>query len=124
MKNKLNLKKADLIILSVIILIAVILFFVRSDSAALTAQITVEGETVYDIVLSSVKETYTLSLDNGTEIEISQEYIRFISSDCGGKDCVNCGKLTSAGEAAVCIPNKTVIKLSGKSNSSPDAITY
>lgn len=124
MKNKLNLKKVDLIILIAVIFTAIVLFVLKSDSKALTAQITVNGETVHEVILSSVEKAYTFYPGNGTEIEISQDYIRFLSSDCDGKDCVNCGKLTYAGETAVCIPNKTLIRLSGKNNSSPDALTY
>lgn len=124
MKNKLNLKKADLIILTVVIFTAIVLFALKTDSGALTAQITVDGETVHEVILSSVEKTYTFFPGNGTEIEISQDHVRFLSSDCGGKDCVNCGKLTRAGETAVCIPNKTLIRLSGKDNSSPDILTY
>lgn len=124
MKNKFNLRKADFIILTAVILTAVILFLFTSGASAVTAQILVDGNTVHEILLPSVKETYVFCPGNGVEIEISQEYVRFLSSDCSGKDCVNCGKLTRAGETAVCIPNKTLIRLSGKSSSAPDVLTY
>ncbi len=124
MKSKFNLKKADFAVLLIILLSAAILFALRADSSAITAEISVDGEIIHTAVLSSVEKPYTVSPDNGTVIEISHDYIRFISSDCSGKDCVRCGKLTATGATAVCIPNKTIIKLSGNSNYLPDALTY
>ncbi len=124
MKNKLKIKKSDIIILCTILIAAAVIVSLRGNTASLTAQIIVDGEILYDIPLREVKENYTLYLENGVSIEISQDFVRFVSSDCNGKNCIACGRLTSAEEAAVCIPNKTLLRLSGKSNDSPDIITY
>ena len=124
MKNKLKIRKNDIIILCIILIAAAAILLLRGNTASLTAQIIVDGEILYDIPLREVEENYTLCLKNGVSIEISQDYVRFASSDCSSKSCVACGRLTSAEEAAVCIPNKTLLRLSGKTVSSPDIITY
>ena len=87
--------------------------------------LTVDGETLYEIPLDDVKESYTITLPNGVTVGVAPGEIRFVSSDCRGQDCVRCGALTRAGQAAACAPNKTVIVLKGTSEKgAPDAVSY
>ncbi|MBR3768770.1 MAG: NusG domain II-containing protein [Clostridia bacterium] len=124
MKIKDFFKKNDIIIIFAAILAACLLLLFSKNSSEASAQIIADGETLYNINLSDVYNTYTVTLNNGVEIEISHGQISFISSDCMGLDCVNCGKLSKPGDIAVCIPNKTIIKLTGRSSKAPDTVTY
>ena len=46
-------------------------------------------------------------------IEISGKTVRFASSDCPDQVCVRTGTLTRAGQIAVCLPNRVVVRLVG-----------
>ncbi len=124
MKHKTIFKKADILVLAVILFIAAAVYFFTASDENASALIIVDGETLYELELSAVYDTYIITLENGIEIEVGNHEIRFLSSDCNGKECINCGSLSSSGDIAVCAPNKTVIKLIGENKNSPDTITY
>lgn len=118
------IKKGDIAVLalSLIILAAVLLF--RDSSKNITAEVSINGNTVYSVQLNTITEKEKKELPNGVIIGIEPGKIYFISSSCGGKDCVKFGELTKAGQTAVCVPNKTVITLHGNKTDVPDAISY
>ena len=104
-------KKSDLFILIPLLLLALGLHFFLSKSSGDTVEISVEGEVLYTLPLS---EELEVVLDNGVTIFIDGESAFFRSSDCPDKVCVNTGRLSRSGEWAACLPNKTVIKISGR----------
>ena len=125
MNRKRFFKKWDLAIVAALLLAAAALFLFRGGSGKRTAVIAVNGETLYEIELESVKEAYTITLENGVSVGVAPGEIRFLSSDCPGQDCVRCGALTRAGQAAACVPNKTLIALKGAPEGhAPDAVSY
>ena len=125
MKRFKPFKKADVIILCALLAVCAALFALRGGGNSITARIAVDGETLYEIRLSDVTQEYTLTLDNGVTVGVSPEGVRFVSSDCPGQDCVRCGLLRRAGQAAACVPNRTVILLEGRADkTAPDAISY
>lgn len=124
MKIKQLIKKADIAVIAVILLLAIIFILPAKDSGNIMAEIIVDGAIVHSINLNTVNEEYTLELGNGLTVFAEKNGISVISSDCRGKNCISCGKLTEAGDTAVCIPNKTVIRLTGEKKNAPDAVTY
>ena len=57
-----------------------------------------------------------LTLDGplGTSrVEIRDGRARFVNSPCPGKNCIQAGWLTGAGELAACLPNRISIQLLG-----------
>lgn len=124
MKHLFSIKKADIAVIAAILLIAVSLFLFGHSTGTPTATITVDGKNIQTIDLSEQHENRIIELENGVKIEVSENSICFIDSDCTGKDCIACGMLSSPGDIAVCIPNKTIIKLTGKTNGVPDAVSY
>ena len=124
MKLKKTITRTDLLILIAVLITAGIMLIITNSNEPAIADIIIKGETVHSADLSSVKEDYTLTLDNGITVEISEGKIKIISSDCNGKDCIKCGELSSPGDMAVCVPNFTVIKLRGAEKAPLDAITY
>ena len=109
----------------VLLLPALALLLFSGRGKAPTAVVITEGETLYEIPLGSVKEPYTIELENGVTVSVAPGEIRFAASDCRGQDCVRCGALTRAGQAAACVPNKTVIVLKGTlEKGAPDAVSY
>ena len=125
MSRKRFFKKWDLAIIAALLLAAGALFLLRGGGGDTTAVIAVNGETLYEIDLKSVEEPYTLTLENGVSIGVAPGEIRFFASDCPGQDCVRCGALTKAGQAAACVPNQTLIALRGAPDKrAPDAVSY
>jgi len=67
------------------------------------------------------------------KVEIDGEYretvlvengrIRFESADCPDKICVRTGWISKKGDTAVCLPNRTIIKIEGD-NPEVDGVTY
>ncbi len=118
------IKKADVIIIAVLLLIAAVLLltkFLNTDNK-LTARVIRNGEVVETIDLSRVEKGYTIDLGN-TKIMVEKNCISFADADCPDKLCVKCGRLTHAGDTAVCVPTRTVITVSG-SEKTVDIISY
>lgn len=116
--------RKDVILILVLLLIAgaVALYGHFSDKGQ-TATVISDGETVTVIDLKSAEdETFTV---NGTVIEVKDGKIAFTDSDCGDKTCVRTGTLENSGDAAACVPNRVVIRISGeKTDSDVDIIAY
>ncbi|MBC7960076.1 MAG: NusG domain II-containing protein [Vallitaleaceae bacterium] len=68
------------------------------------------------IDLNKVSKPETIVLDGNYENKIIVENgrIRFIESNCKDLVCVKVGWLQKPGDMAVCLPNKTSIRLQGK----------
>ncbi len=106
-----RIKKGDIALVSAIAVIsALCLVICGARSKADAAEIIYGGEVVMTKALS---EDGTFDI-GGTRIEISEGHIRFVSSDCPDKTCVKSGWLEKSGESAACVPNRVVIRLTGK----------
>lgn len=117
-------KKADLIVIALIIAAAGIFMFLGSrNSSKPVAEISVDGKIIQTIDLDSVKEKTEIKPDGDYNILIVAENgrIRFEHSDCEDKLCVASGNLEKSGDIAVCLPAKTVITVTG---SELDAVVY
>lgn len=109
-------RKGDIAVIAVIIAAALVFaFFGFSKSENPQAVITVDGEVIETIDLSSVKERIVITPDTEPEVVIVAENgeIRFESAECEDRLCVNSGSLKKGGDTAVCLPAKTVITVSG-----------
>jgi len=125
------LKKGDLfIVLIVIIMIAVSfvgvsVFRGREDDGHKTALIIRDGKEIRRIDLDAVDEPIEITVDGDYNNTIIAEKgrIRFMEADCPDKVCVDTGWLYKTGDMAVCLPNKVMIKIEGKSQDI-DIVTY
>ncbi len=124
MPDRLKLKKADVLLICFLLAAALALLLLRGGGDTLTAEVTVAGVTVEQIDLKAVTSPYDLTLENGVRLHVEPGGVSFCYSDCRGQDCVRCGVLTRAGQAAACVPNKTLVTLTGKPlKGAPDAIS-
>ena len=62
-----------------------------------------------------------LGHDYENVVTISDGSAFFSSATCPGKDCVHAGRLTKAGQLAVCLPNGVTLRIVG-SEADVDAI--
>jgi hypothetical protein len=91
------------------------------------------GKTKYVVVkFHNNKSIYPLNKNktiylkqNKIKIEILNNRVRIIDSDCIEKICVNTGYIKNENQIIVCLPNKLYIKIINKSleNNTVDAVT-
>lgn len=115
--HKYGLKKGDLVITAAVLLLAGLIFlpFALAPSHGLTCEITQDGEVIRRVRLGAgYTDTVTIEGETVTNvIRIDGDTVWFASSDCPDQVCVRTGKLTRAGQAAVCLPNRVVVRLIG-----------
>lgn len=111
-------RRGDAIAIGALLLAALgaaLFFWLRSASAQeRVAVITIDGQVREKINLSRGGRNETFSLDaNGHTVTFSLEgsRIRFIDAQCPDKICENTGWVQNPGEAAVCLPFETSLKV-------------
>lgn len=111
--------KKDIILVSIILLLALTIFLVIN---------LFKKPGNYVIVVYDQKEVLKYSLDENIEVELSfvkdtynilviedgKAYIK--AASCPDKLCVKYAKISKTGESITCLPNKTVIKIVGEDN--------
>jgi len=111
---------AAVMILVVLLAAGVALQLYRTTQSSITADshletvLTVSGTEVWRINLadSTAQQTYKVTVDAGSLTVLAQNGKVCISaSDCPDQICVHTGWLSSAGQTAVCLPFKVVLKV-------------
>ena len=97
--------------------------FALAPSRSLTCEIEQDGELVKRVRLGAgYHDTVTIHGQTVTNvIQIEEDCVYFAESDCPDQVCVRSGKLTRAGQIAVCLPNRVIVRLVG-AQSDIDAI--
>ena len=114
MRNK--MKWGDGVIIAVVLICAAALAAVLAWQSAgdrLYAEVYQNGELVEHIALTDATDR-TIDLDGHNTIILHGKTARMAHADCRDQVCVRTGTLTHAGQAAVCLPNKVVLKLVGE----------
>lgn len=121
MKAKRKLKKGDIILLliGVIILISLLGIYINDVSKqgkqkdSLIAVITRDGKQMAEIDLNKIQEPQYFKYEDGIDVTILAEKgsIKFLEADCPDKICIKTGTLTKPGDRAICMPSKTIIKI-------------
>ncbi|MFY9197953.1 MAG: NusG domain II-containing protein [Acutalibacteraceae bacterium] len=127
--NKPFLKRADIILIVIVIFICIVLFlpnFLNRNSSAV-AVVYKNGKEVQRISLDSVAKSYEINL--GTEpaniLLVEKGRICYKSATCHDKLCVKQGWLSKSGDTAACLPSKTLVVIEGQSSTDePDIISY
>ena len=117
MRNK--LKFGDFIIIGVVLVmagaLAAVLTF-HSSGDKLYAEVW-QNDTLIERVQLTDATDRTIKLDGNT-IVLSGKTAKMADADCRDQVCV----LTHAGQAAVCLPHRVVLKLVGVNDSGIDAV--
>ncbi len=116
--------KTDVILLIILSAVCALLFYLsfHSGKGKTTAVIYEDGKITHTVDLKNA-DNETMEI-NGSRILIENGSISYLESDCADKTCIKFGKLSKAGDFAACIPNKTVIVITGEKEDSVDVITY
>ena len=123
------LKKGDIILIAAIILITAAGFaslaLYGSGGGHRIAVIKQDSKVIEKIDLDNVKDTREISVKGAyTDIILVEKgQIRFEDADCPNRDCVKTGWISKKGASAVCLPNRTSIRIEGESDK-VDGTTY
>ena len=80
-------------------------------------------EIIEEIDLSHVEKPYTIDLGTNV-VYVEKDGVSFIGSECEDKLCEKRGKMTRAGDAMACVPEKVVVSLSGMKTPDFDSVVY
>ena len=72
-----------------------------------------QDNTLVERVQLTGETNRTIDLDGHNVIVLSGRTARMQSADCRDQVCVRTGTLTHAGQVAVCLPNRVVVRLTG-----------
>ena len=126
------LKKGDLALAAIVLFTAAAVFFAAkggggaADGNMHRIAVIKRGDKVERTInLDEVHGTERIHLcgDYSNVILIEKGRIRFEESDCPDRLCVKTGWIERVGDAAVCLPNRVMIKIEGK-NIEVDGVTY
>lgn len=119
-------KKADAILLAVILALSVLGFVVlrKTASADSVVEVTVAGSHYASYPLFKDGE-YKIAADYGYNtivIESGQVWVK--EADCPNKDCMHFGKMNKEGQVILCLPHKLAVRIIGLGEGGSDAISY
>jgi len=115
MKNNAKSQKIAIVVLAVIIAasLAFLIFQSPAKGESLCAVVSIEGEKVAVIPFDAEKSRREIDLEQhfGVKIVLETEgdRVRFKTSSCPDKICINNGWLSHDMDIAVCMPNKTSV---------------
>lgn len=119
-----KLKWGDFVIVGLVLLLAGAVSVGLAQSVTgeqLYAEVSQDGVLLERIALTERTER-TLDLDGHNTIVLDGKTAQMTASDCRDQVCVHTGVLTRAGQAAVCLPNRVVVRLVGGAQAQIDAI--
>lgn len=119
-------KKADIFVILLVILASATGFFALfsgfTKATPTVAEIRVNTVLVKTIDLKKADTPYTLTVEGNfpVELEISNEGVRFINSECPDKLCIHSGLITS-NRTCACLPAGVSVEVKSE-DSSVDAV--
>ena len=90
--------------------------YLKSSDTGSTAVILSDGEKLYRIDLSKVKEAYEITVETergSNTVLVEPGAISVIEADCPDKVCIHQGKISTGGVPIVCMPNRLYIMIEG-----------
>ena len=122
MRNK--LKFGDFVIIGVVLVMAGALaaaLAFHSSGDKLYAEVWQDDKLVERVELTDTTDR-TIDIDGHNVIVLSGKTAVMQSADCPDQVCLRTGRLTHAGQVAVCLPHRVILKLTGTSTDGIDAI--
>lgn len=108
------------VILSAVFLLVLPKIFSSEESFDVpVVSVCVNGEELARFPLS---EDRVFDCGNGVTVAVSGGKAFILESDCPDKTCMRTGKLEASGDTAVCLPNRTVVKIAGAPETEVDGI--
>ena len=123
------IKRTDFIIIAVILFVSLAslgIYTLTTGDSHVYAEIYLESELIMTVDLSEGIDRH-FSIEARPAVVFHQTAdgtIRFESSDCPDKVCINAGALSIPGQFAACLPNGVILKIVGgdKNKDIPDMV--
>lgn len=115
------MKKLDVVLIISLIIFSFIFiikdkFFAPNTNDTYIA-ISVDGKDYKTLEFKEETYTYPLKTKYGfNKIEVAKDYVRVLEADCPNKLDVLQGKIHSANQSIVCIPNRMIIEIKSKTD--------
>lgn len=113
-----KLKWGDFVIIGVVLALAAAIAAVLALGTSgdrLYAEVWQDNELVERVELTD-RTDRTIDLDGHNVIVLSGRTAAMQSADCRDQVCVRTGTLTRAGQVAVCLPNRVVLRITGETS--------
>lgn len=114
-----RMKWGDFVIIGVVLVcaaaMAAAMWLHASGGGRLYAEIWQDGVRIERIELTGTTDR-TIDLDGHNVIVLSGRTARMASANCNDQVCVRTGTLRYAGQVAVCLPNRVVLRLVGETS--------
>lgn len=124
-KKRKFVKKIDILIIFVLILVCVFIYFkiFNNKYKKTLAQISYNGRIIREINLENAKdEIFTLKENKNVSFQIKDSKIRFVNTKCPDKLCENVGYIYQPNSVAICMPNKVTLKIVKQKDNETDII--
>ena len=114
--EKFRLKKADILILAVVLVAAALAFLCLQlfASAGNVAVVEQNGVVIAELPLG---EDTTFKIKSGDKVTntvvIQDGSADMVSADCPDKICVHHRKISKSGESIICLPNQVIVTVRG-----------
>lgn len=116
--NRKFIKKRDVIIIAVAVIIAAVFLAYTKYSpkkAGQSFKIYYNDNVIGEYPLDKDR-IITLEENPHVEIQVKNGSVGFIASDCPDKVCIKSGFLNRGGQSAACLPNKVMVVVSSEVN--------
>lgn len=124
MKNKLGLKLGDFLLFALILMGACLIWvrFAMLQTDQVYGEIWKDGELYERVQLADGYQTTITVPGEASDsiIEVDGKRMRFVQSKCWDHTCERTGWVERVGETAVCLPNRTLIKIVGADGTTED----
>lgn len=113
-----RLKWGDFVIIAAVLLLAAALtawFALGTTDGQLYAEVWQDDVLVERVKLTDETDR-EIDLDGHNVIVLAGKTARMASADCHDQVCVRTGTLTRAGQVAVCLPNRVILKIVGETS--------
>lgn len=113
-----RLKWGDFVIIAAVLLLAAALtawFALGTSDGQLYAEVWQDDVLVERVKLTDETDC-EIDLDGHNVIVLAGKTARMESADCHDQVCVRIGTLTRAGQVAVCLPNRVILKIVGETS--------
>ena len=115
------MKKNDLILIGILLLISTVFFLYNGFGMEKGSQIVI---TVNDEIFGSysLNEEQTIPIDEHNTLKISNGQADMIWADCPDELCIKQKPISKSGENIICLPNKVVVSVISDKQNEIDAI--
>lgn len=114
MKQRLTTADIVLIAASACLIVASYVFAGTTMAQGSVVLIQVDGKTVHKTSLTETHSTVVKGAHGSLTVETREGKVAVTQADCPNHICVKTGWRSRAGEVIVCVPNKTVVRITGE----------